>query len=65
MSVNTYKRRFGSWNKALQAVGYELNNRTNIPESELLEELKRLKDEIGETTKAIDMEKEGEFGWAT
>ena len=64
-AVNTYKRRFGSWNKALQAVGYELNNRTNIPESELLEELKRLKDEIGETPKAIDMEKEGEFGWAT
>lgn len=64
-AVNTYKRNFGSWNDALQAAGYELNNRTNIPESELLEELKRLKGEIGETPRAIDMEKEGKFGWAT
>ncbi|MDB2275874.1 hypothetical protein PM022_15260 [Halorubrum ezzemoulense] len=64
-AVNTYKRNFGSWNDALQAAGYELNNRTNIPESQLLDELKRLKDEIGETPRAIDMEKEGKFGWAT
>ncbi len=64
-SVKTYERTFGSWNNALKEAGFEVNNRSNIPESELLDELQRLGDEIGRTPRATDMEKEGQFGSAT
>ncbi|WP_143420987.1 homing endonuclease associated repeat-containing protein [Halorubrum halodurans] len=64
-AATTYNRRFGSWNEALQAAGCEVNNRSNIPEPELLEEIKRLKEDLGQVPRAVDMEKEGQFGWAT
>jgi len=64
-AVSTYGRVFGSWNNALREAGFEVNNRSNIPELELLNALQRLGDEIGRTPTAADMEQEGQFGWAT
>ncbi len=64
-SVGTYNRKFGSWNGALQEAGIELNNRTDIPRSELLAELKRLSEELERTPTVEDMGKVGRFGSAT
>src|SRR5690349_779014 len=45
--VNTMLRRFGSWNKALDAAGLSLNNRLNIPDEELFENLANIWQTIG------------------
>jgi len=65
MSVGTYDRRFGSWNNALRASNLDINNRTNIPETELIAELKNLAAELDRTPRVIDMDVEGGFGSAT
>lgn len=64
-SVGTYSRRFGSWNDALREAGIKLNNRTDIPKSELLAELQRLNEELGRTPTVEDMWEDGRFGSAT
>lgn len=64
-SVGTYERQFGSWNEAIKEAGLDLNNRSDIPKLELLNAIQRLADEMGQTPTAVDMEQEGEFGWAT
>jgi len=64
-SVGTYDRKFGSWNDALREAGIELNNRTDIPKSELLAELQRLNEKLGRTPTVEDMWEEGRFGSAT
>jgi len=38
----TIANRFGSWNKALALAGLELNNRTDISDEELLEDLQHV-----------------------
>ncbi|MGQ0457659.1 MAG: homing endonuclease associated repeat-containing protein [Hyphomicrobium sp.] len=38
-SSTTMLRRFGTWNKALAAAGLKINNRLNIPDEELFENL--------------------------
>jgi len=58
---NTYLRRFGSWNDALREAGIEENRRSNIPEEELISELKRLHTEFGKPPSASLMNDEGEF----
>jgi hypothetical protein len=45
--VNTITRRFGSWNAALQAAELSLNNRLNIPEEELFENLAEVWRKLG------------------
>lgn len=64
-SVGTFSRAFGSWNEALSDAGFDPHNRNDIPDEELLAELKRLADELGRTPTAVDMESMGEFGHAT
>lgn len=64
-SVGTYERRFGSWNEALREAGLEINNRSDIPEEELLTEIQRLSRKIGRTPTAAHMESKGQFGWKT
>jgi len=59
--ASTYRRRFGSWNKAIEKAGLEVNDRQNIPERELLEELKRLAKVFGRPPKTDDMEEFGRF----
>lgn len=64
-SVGIYTRKFNSWNSALREAGLEPNNRTNIPTSEMVSELQRLGEEIDRTPTAMDMERDGKFGYAT
>ena len=64
-SVGTYGRKFGSWNNALKEAGLELSNRSDIPKSELLAELKRLNEKLGRTPTVEDMWEKGRFGSAT
>jgi hypothetical protein len=64
-SVGAYERRFGSWNEALREAGLEINNRSDIPEEELLTEIQRLSRKIGRTPTAAHMESRGQFGWKT
>lgn len=62
-SSDTYANRFGSWNAAIEAAGLEPNSRgtDRIPEEKLLDELRRLADELGETPSAEDMAASGEY----
>jgi len=62
---NTYAREFGSWNKTLKEAGLSLNNRSNIPDAELLEELERLADEYDRAPTKREMERNGAFGIST
>lgn len=60
-SVGTYDRRFGSWNNALEEAGLDLNNRSNIKKSKLLDGLRLLGDELGRTPRAVDMDMTGPY----
>ena len=64
-SVGAYERRFGSWNEALREAGFEVNNRSDIPDAELIAELHRLAKELGRTPRAVDMTEHSEYGQAT
>ena len=64
-SIGTFERRFGSWNNALERAGFDLHNRTNIPQKELVDELIRLSDMLGRTPTSVDMESKGRFAHAT
>lgn len=56
-----YQDRFGSWNKSLQIAGFEPNDRWRIPQTELLEELRRLAAEIGHPPTTREMNQWGRF----
>lgn len=65
-SATTYYDRFGSWQKALQAAGFKPRNRElKIPQDDLLAELTRLADELGESPSAIQMNIHGEYWEST
>jgi 5-methylcytosine-specific restriction endonuclease McrA len=49
-SSDTYKRRFGSWNKALGEAGYEDRNlHRNVSREDLISEINRLHNKLGTT----------------
>lgn len=58
-SRSVYETRFGTWNNALEACGFVPNEKAS--DEVLLQELRRLKDEIGRTPRCIDMKEHGEF----
>ncbi len=60
-SHGTYQSRFGSWNNALQEAGLELNNRRKIPRTELINEVKKLGDDLDSSPTADDMDECGKF----
>ncbi|WP_415383016.1 homing endonuclease associated repeat-containing protein [Halosimplex sp. TS25] len=60
-SVSLYKRRFGSWNDALEECGFQPVHRYNIGESELLDALNDLATELDRTPKAREMDEVGKF----
>lgn len=55
--VNTMLRKFGSWNDALQEAGLLLNNRLNIPDEELFENLTNVWQHLGRQPYGREMEK--------
>lgn len=62
----TFDRHFGSWNKALEAAEFEPDNRgSEISEQDLLNEIVRLKDEVGKPPYAREMEEKGKYASAT
>lgn len=60
-SVTVYKKRFGSWTEALQAAGFEPNQRWRIPRKELLAELRAVTDKLGHPPTTIEMNEHGKF----
>lgn len=55
--VNTMLRHFGSWNEALGKSGLALNNRLNVPDEELFENLASVWQILGRQPYGRDMEK--------
>lgn len=61
-SVYPYKDRFDSWTNALEEAGYPPTHEMNIPAEDLLEELRRLHEELGRVPMREDMDAHGEYG---
>lgn len=61
----TYIRRFGSWKAALEAAGFEPGHSNHISTDDLLSDLHRLRDELGERPTATDVVEDGQHGIAT
>ncbi|GGK79142.1 hypothetical protein GCM10009067_34290 [Haloarcula sebkhae] len=62
----TYSHRFGSWNEALNVAGFEPDTQgSKISERALLDEITRLRDEIGEPPSARQMDEVGKYASAT
>lgn len=59
--VNTYSRRFGSWTAAVEAAGLEPTQKRNISDDELLSEIDRLAEELGDVPTADEMNKQGKY----
>jgi len=64
-SANVYCSRFGSWNEALQRAGLDPINRTDIPRSELVDELSALAEKLERSPTIADMERLGCFSYPT
>lgn len=60
-STRTYSLRFGSWSEALQEAGLDINREQNISEENLIKELQRLADQLGETPREADMDSKGKY----
>ena len=61
----TYSSTFGSWNEAIREANLSVNVRSNIPETELLDEMKSLRDELGRAPKRREMDRQGQFDSST
>lgn len=53
--------KFGSWNAALRAAGYDPQKRNDIPDSELLAEIERLAERYGRPPSSSEMCEDGKF----
>jgi hypothetical protein len=56
-----YQRAFGTWNGALREAGFEPRSRDTIPDTELLDEIGRLYEEIGRPPFKDEMNERGKF----
>ncbi len=64
--VSTYRRRFGSWQAALEAAGFEnVPTAGPIPDEELIAELRRLADDCDGAPTMAEMDDEGAFSSST
>ncbi len=64
-STGPFEREFGSWNEAVRAYGHEPNTRKNIAEEDLIDEIRRLNDDLGRPPSASEMDELGEYSAAT
>jgi hypothetical protein len=61
--VSTYQDHFGSWTNAVEEAGYETPHPSRrVPTERLLDELKRIADDVGGRPTLRDMEAKGEYG---
>ena len=61
-----YVQRYGSWSDAVEAAGFESNNPgRRIPEEELLDEIRRLAQELGRGPTSREMDGCGRFSRGT
>lgn len=60
-SHSTYENRFGTWNEALEEAGFNLNREYGIAEEDLLEEIKRLAEELGRPPTRNEIDEEGVY----
>lgn len=63
-SMIVYPRRFGSWNKALEMAGYEIHlprKAHDKSNEELLEEIRRLRDDLDRRPTITDMDERGAY----
>ena len=63
-SVKPYKTEFGSWNEALKRAHLETHVEIDIDNSDLLDELDRLVDELGRTPSYNDMTQHGVYDYS-
>lgn len=62
----TYVRRFGSWNAAVEAAGFQPRGpRGTIPDAELLADLRRVADRVGRRPVVADLREHGAYALAT
>jgi hypothetical protein len=61
-SARTYINRFGSWNAAVEAAGYEPHLKlVDASKEDLIDEIKRLHDDLGRAPTTRDMQKHGKY----
>ncbi|MDZ7770657.1 MAG: hypothetical protein U5K38_17110 [Woeseiaceae bacterium] len=56
---------FGSWTDALEAANLDPPDQNKITDAELIADLHRLRDELGERPTSTNVAREGEYGLAT
>jgi len=59
--LNCYYNIFGTWNEALKLSGYGPNNRLNISDDELIEDIKKVAENLNTTPSVPQMEQYGEY----
>ena len=65
-SIHAYETEFGSWRAALEAAGFDPpTSGQKVPEDELLAEIRRLADDLGEPPTAREMDANGQYASAT
>jgi hypothetical protein len=64
-SRGPYQDHFGSWNDGLKEAGLTPNVRTDISKSDLIDEMRRLADELGRPPRKKEMTEMGGYGSAT
>jgi len=60
MGLNTYIRRFGSWNKTLEQCGLSVNEEKNYDETYLIEQLQNLHQRLGTSPSQADLRHDDE-----
>ena len=62
-AATTYRNRFDTWNAALEEAGLSVNKHHGIPKADLLAELQRVADELGETPRRREFVEMGKWGY--
>lgn len=63
--IHHYVDEFGSWNNALLEAGYEIHQHNHLTDEELLEEIRNLKDQLGEVPSSTDLYEIGNYSLRT
>ena len=64
-AARTYVNRFGSWNAAVEAAGFDPRSSGRVDDAELLADLRRLRETLGRKPTSTDVREHGQYGLAT